>query len=50
MLLLSLIMGLFVHAQDLSVTDKIYESEGQKFRFETLIQQKDVVWGFDLTS
>lgn len=30
--------------------DKIYESEGQKFRVETLTQQEDVIWGFDFIS
>ena len=29
---------------------KIYESAGQKFRFEVLTQQKGVIWGFDFLS
>lgn len=32
------------HAQDAA---KIYESEGQKFKLETLLERKSVVWGFD---
>lgn len=26
---------------------KVYTSEGQKFKFETLVKRQDVVWGFD---
>ncbi|HEX4925446.1 MAG TPA: PQQ-dependent sugar dehydrogenase [Bdellovibrionales bacterium] len=28
-------------------TAKIWESEGQKFKFETLAERKSIVWGFD---
>jgi hypothetical protein len=29
---------------------ELFESEGQKFRFEVLSQRDDVVWGFDFLS
>lgn len=30
-----------------SLDEKVYTSEGQKFKIETLIEQKNVIWGFD---
>lgn len=30
-----------------NTSSKVYESEGQKFRYETLVKRGDVIWGFD---
>lgn len=38
---------LFISSYDTSASEKIYVSGGEKFQFEVLTQQKDVVWGFD---
>lgn len=34
-------------AQTTFAGNPVFESEGEKFQFEVLIEQKDVVWGFD---
>ncbi len=36
-----------LHAAQKPKKSKIYESEGQKFRFEQLTQRDDVIWSFD---
>lgn len=51
-LFLSTLLVLFIFTNpSLALSqDKIYKSEGQSFRYETLVQQKDVIWGFDFLS
>lgn len=40
--LLALFLSLPAFSQD-----KVYESEGTKFKVETVLKRKDVIWGFD---
>lgn len=39
--------SLFALALPALAQDKVYESEGQKFRIEELLKRADVIWGFD---
>ncbi len=46
--MISLFCSILLLVSSVSVAaDKVYTSEGQKFTFEVLTQQKDVIWGFD---